>query len=148
MSPSIYKLVYCSRNEIQGSLPEVSAEINRILAASRKHNPAANVTGALLFNRGLFAQVLEGPVEKVEVIFERIQQDIRHGEVTVLQTGFSESRDFPEWSMAFASTEAEVCTNIAIPIFDAAFFNSSKAGEDVLEMLRQLVVQTDCMLAG
>lgn len=36
----------------------------------------------------------------VESVFERIQQDERHGEVTVLEFAASETRDFGEWSIA------------------------------------------------
>ena len=51
-----------------------------ILRTSRRNNAEVGVTGALMFNGGAFAQVLEGPRRGVESTFERIQRDQRHGD--------------------------------------------------------------------
>ena len=48
------------------------------------------VTGALIFNSGVFAQVLEGRRQIIEGDFERIQRDRRHADVHVL--AFEEAR--------------------------------------------------------
>ena len=97
----LYRLVYASKNLLQGSDAEIAAAVSQILDASRRNNAGVAVTGALMFNAGAFAQVLEGPREGVENTFERIQCDPRHGDVTVLQCGLVESRTFTNWSMAF-----------------------------------------------
>ncbi|MFC6773320.1 BLUF domain-containing protein [Methylobacterium gregans] len=97
----LYRLVYASKNLLQGSEAEIAEAVSQILAASQRNNAAVGVTGALMFNAGAFAQVLEGPQDGVEATFERIQCDPRHGDVTVLQCGVVESRTFANWSMAF-----------------------------------------------
>ena len=79
----------------------IAQAVAQILEASQRNNARAGVTGALMFNAGAFAQVLEGPQEGVEGTFERIQCDPRHGDVTVLQCGPAERRGFESWSMAF-----------------------------------------------
>ncbi len=68
---------------------------------SQHNNNKVSVTGALLFNGGSFAQVLEGPRKAVETTFERIQRDPRHSDVSVLQCEPVEARGFSNWSMAF-----------------------------------------------
>ena len=73
MTKNLYSLVYSSRNKIQGDQSVVNAELRRILTSSRARNKAAGVTGALLYNSGNFAQVLEGPLDAVESTFERIE---------------------------------------------------------------------------
>ncbi|MCJ2074874.1 BLUF domain-containing protein, partial [Methylobacterium sp. E-016] len=78
----LYRLVYASKNLLQGSEAEMTASITQILAASQRNNGRSNVSGALMFNAGAFAQVLEGPRRQVEETFERIQCDDRHGDVT------------------------------------------------------------------
>ena len=100
------RLVYYSRNLIPGSEPEVAAEIQQILAASRRNNARVDVTGALMFNRGCFAQILEGPRAALEETFERIQRDRRHAAVVVLEYAPVETRAFPSWSMAFVGENA------------------------------------------
>ena len=103
MNSDVYKILYCSRNLIEGEDAKREAEINQILQTARRKNKEQNVTGALLFNSGYFAQALEGPRLAIEQIFERIQRDPRHGDVTVLSSQTDGHRDFPEWSMAYVA---------------------------------------------
>ena len=97
----VHRLVYTSRNLIPGTEDEQVAIVSQILETSQRNNGKVGVTGALLFNSGSFAQVLEGPRAAVEATFERIQRDPRHSDVSVLQCEPVESRGFPTWSMAF-----------------------------------------------
>ena len=85
MSMNIYKLVYCSQNRIRGNSTEVATELHSILNSARANNSRIGVTGALLYNAGNFAQVLEGPLSSIEQVFEVIQRDPRHSEVVVIQ---------------------------------------------------------------
>jgi blue light- and temperature-responsive anti-repressor len=144
----IHRLVYCSRNEIQGSSAEVIDEIHKILLSARVNNAREGISGALLFNEGLFAQVLEGPLKSVERIFEKIQQDPRHSDVIVLQCEPTPSRSFAAWSMAFAGVSAGSPLAFAVPVFDSAYSGNSAAGKEVLQLLHSVVVQEDCLLAG
>ena len=138
---NIQKVVYCSRNLIEGDKASRDAEIRQILETARKNNSKANVTGALLFSADHFAQVLEGPQEAVEAIFERIQHDSRHGEVTILESLTSEQRDFSEWSMAYVSPEECALTPEVDTKLQEAMHKRSEAGQDVLDLLKSLVLQ-------
>src|ERR1700722_7525751 len=84
MRRDVYKILYCSKNLIEGEDAKRDAEITQILQTSRRKNKEQNGTGARLFGSGFFAQALEGPRLAIEQIFERIQRDPRHGDVTVL----------------------------------------------------------------
>ncbi len=143
MSNPLYKLVYCSRNRIEGTKAEVNAELQKILASSRTNNPRQGITGALLYNAGNFAQVLEGPLESIERTFEMIQRDPRHSEVIVIQSGPSDERHFPEWSMAFSGCNSSKAMPTATAAFDAAFANSAGASDSMLSVLKNLVVCED-----
>jgi hypothetical protein len=140
---SLYKLVYCSRNRIVGSGPEINDELQSILATSRVNNDRAGITGALLYSAGNFAQVLEGPLPAIERTFELIQRDPRHSEVIVIQSGPAETRDFPQWSMAFAGTSKLEQMPSAAAAFEAVFGNSVGSGEQMLAVLRDLIVRED-----
>ena len=97
----IYRLVYTSRNLLTGGEDEQQAAVAGLLAVSKRNNARVGVTGALLFNGGSFAQVLEGSRAAVESTFERIQRDRRHSDVAVLQCEPVAARGFPNWSMGF-----------------------------------------------
>jgi len=99
MSDDIFKILYCSKNLIEGEHAKQDAEISQILQSARRNNRKQNVTGALFFNSAYFAQALEGPKLAIEKIFENIQRDPRHGDVTVLSSETGGQRDFPEWSI-------------------------------------------------
>ena len=140
---NLYKLVYCSRNRLRGNTAEITKELQDILKSSRKNNPRLGVTGALLYNSGNFAQVLEGPLSSVERIFEIIQRDPRHSEVVVVHTGPANKRDFPDWSMAFMGSNDSSKMPVATAAFESVFSNLEGAGEKMLETLKDLVVTED-----
>jgi hypothetical protein len=98
MSEPLYRLVYCSRHRL-GREADAAAEIDAILTASQRNNGRDGITGALIFNSGIFAQVLEGPRRALEEAFERIQCDERHGDLSVLAYEPVKRRCFPNWSM-------------------------------------------------
>ena len=139
----VYKILYCSRNLIEGDHAAHDAEISNILATARANNGKQNITGALLFNSGCFAQVLEGPRSAIERVFETIQRDPRHSEVTVLKSGDEKGRDFPEWSMARVQPPSEKQSADIATTLGHALMNPDSSGREVLELLRNLVVQED-----
>ncbi len=76
-------------------------DLRVLLATSRKNNAELGVTGMLLYKDGNFMQVLEGEEVAVRRLYARIAADPRHGSEITLQEGFSEGRQFPDWSMGF-----------------------------------------------
>ncbi len=141
MTDPLYKIVYCSRNLIEGEPAEHDAEIDQILQSARKNNTRQNVTGALLFSSGYFAQVLEGPQPAIERIFEHIQRDPRHGDVTVLESGDAERRDFPDWAMAHVHPPSTDTSGTLSSLLSGALLRPTAEGGDVLELLKSLVIQ-------
>ena len=139
----LYRLVYASKNLLQGSEDESTASIAQILAASQRNNVKSDVTGALMFNAGAFAQVLEGPRSEVEETFERIQCDDRHSDVTVLQCGPTEKRYFANWSMAFVGQSAEGQAQFSRLAAESGFDLSRLDGDAVFAMLHGLVLEEE-----
>ncbi len=142
----LYRVLYCSRNLMSGDADAVQCEIRSILSKSRANNERDGLTGGLLFSEGCFAQVLEGPIEAVERAFERIQCDDRHEEVTVLQSGPVEARDFPNWSMAFTGRD-QFADPLDAAALKQAFGSRSPNGDAVLGILRGVVVREEDWLA-
>lgn len=139
----LYRLVYASKNLLLGPEAEVAAEVRQILAASQRNNQAVGVTGALMFNAGAFAQVLEGPRAGVEATFERIQRDLRHSDVTVLQCGPAESRGFANWSMAFVGQSAGGQARFSGLAAESGFDLARLDGDRVFSMLHGLVMEEE-----
>ncbi|MCJ2011802.1 BLUF domain-containing protein [Methylobacterium sp. J-076] len=141
----LYRLIYVSKNMLDGGESEIANAVTQILEASKRNNSKVNVTGALMFNTGAFAQVLEGPRQAVEETFERIQCDIRHGDVTVLQCGPTESRSFANWSMAFVGQSSAGRAQFSQLAAESGFDLSKLDGEAVFGMLHGLVLEEERM---
>jgi len=139
----LYRLVYTSKNLLHGTDAEIAAAVRQILEASQRNNVEADVTGALMFNAGAFAQVLEGPRRGVEETFERIQCDSRHGDVTVLQCKPAETRRFANWAMAFTGQSAEGRARFSGLAAESGFDLSRLDGDAVFAMLHELVLEEE-----
>jgi hypothetical protein len=87
------------------------AELLDILKASHKNNKSGDVTGMLLYKGGNFMQVLEGPDEVVESLFEKVKMDPRHKDVTVLSREQTSLRHFAKWEMAFQNLDNPAIKN-------------------------------------
>ncbi len=142
----IHRLVYYSRNRLSdGAL--TAWIIQDILRASRKNNARAGVTGALMFNSGCFAQVLEGPQDAVEETFERIQQDERHGDVSLLAFDPVDRRVFETWSMGFVGASAAGSARFADIAGESGFDPKKFTGERLLETLHGLALEEEALAA-
>lgn len=98
MSDDLMRLVYLSRMSV---VDDPRWEIDNILRASHINNKRTGVTGALIFDRGDFGQVLEGSTQALRETFRRIRLDVRHFRVTVIELCSIEERAFSDWSMGF-----------------------------------------------
>ncbi|MCJ2102431.1 BLUF domain-containing protein [Methylobacterium sp. E-046] len=139
----LYRLVYASKNLIAGTEAEIAAAVTQILETSQRNNTKVGVTGALMFNAGAFAQVLEGPRRAVEETFERIQRDLRHSDVTVLEGGQTDSRGFANWSMAFAGRSAHGQARFSSLAAESGFDLARLSGDRVFAMLHELVMDEE-----
>lgn len=91
---SVFQLIYASHPFGFDDLDLVG-----ILAAARRHNVPANLTGALICREDLYLQLLEGDEAAVRSTYERIAKDKRHVDVSLKWTGTAQARLFPDWAM-------------------------------------------------
>lgn len=75
-------------------------ELEQILGRARFHNERRQVTGALIFTGGHFAQLLEGSREPLAETVAAIQADPRHAAMTPLVEEDIASRRYSGWAMA------------------------------------------------
>ena len=74
--------------------------VSAILDAAHRNNPKFGLTGMLLWKDMAFAQLLEGPADALDAMWDRLVADERHEDVRLLSRWTIESRFFGEWSMA------------------------------------------------
>jgi hypothetical protein len=97
---SVIRLIYRSENAMTVGGTRLLVHFHQIVEKARQHNVSANISGFLMFDRHRFHQILEGPEEKVDILFAKIQADRRHRNVEPLSRHAITHRDFPDWSMA------------------------------------------------
>ena len=133
------RLVYFSRNAVDALESDLDALVRSILDVARRNNATAGVTGALLFSRGHFAQVLEGSPEAVEATFERIQLDRRHTGVNLVEYVDIAERAFGSWAMAFTGGDTATVPALAGETLDLTGID----GSAMVDMLTRLLDEED-----
>jgi hypothetical protein len=91
----LHFLIYASRGDEE---PDDDA-LKRLLEQSRAVNRRHRITGYLLHHRGIFLQLLEGPRDAIQGLYERIASDPRHQDVSLIAEGAIGQRLFGDWSM-------------------------------------------------
>ena len=94
----LVRLLYASRLDVSKD-GEAAQIIESILAQSRRKNPELGLTGVLCHGGGVFMQVLEGGRVPVNALYNRIAQDKRHRDVTLLHYAEISERRFGSWTM-------------------------------------------------
>jgi hypothetical protein len=81
--------------------PFTDAELEELLAVSRRNNRLVGVTGLLVAGGRRFLQAIEGPESSVAATMARIAADPRHFAIVELNRCSIAQRVFGEWEMAF-----------------------------------------------
>ena len=101
--PELFQIVYSSTAS-KRIAPE---EIRAILETARAYNPSKGVTGLLLHDGLHFFQVLKGPKDAVESLYDAIAKDRRHANVVRILAQSIPERNFADWSMAYSEASPE-----------------------------------------
>ena len=96
----LWNWIYVSMSCISSADPD--SEITSIVEQSRANNDRLNVTGVLVFDGAYFAQFIEGPKANVQALRSAIESDNRHQDVTTILFELADTRDLPNWSLAYA----------------------------------------------
>ncbi|TAF64994.1 MAG: BLUF domain-containing protein [Cytophagales bacterium] len=96
-------LLYASKRDVHCN----ETEINNILAASVKNNPALGITGILLYTETRFIQYVEGEYGNVMPLYEKIKKDTRHQDVQLISLGLIQEKIFPQWYMGSQKTTSD-----------------------------------------
>lgn len=140
----LHRIVYFSRSRMNGPRPQVDAEFRRIVGVACDSNARAGITGAVMLNDDIFAQVLEGPEPAVTVLFERISRDRRHRQVRMLLRDAPLGRVFSDSPMAFVELGAGCSRHplAYLTLETTLTTRSGEAGARVVKLLHSLVTRS------
>ena len=129
------RLTYLSENRIDRANGSMLSQLSSIMAASRRNNAAAAITGALIFDDGWFLQVLEGDRRAIWRTFDRIAADERHGDALLVEMVDVGTRLFGQWWMGLAVRSAAT-TSLFQPYERAGVFSPLEmSGRQVLDLM-------------
>lgn len=102
----LYHIIYHSLASSGGISPE---DLVQLLRQARTYNQDHRLTGLLLYAADTreFVQVLEGPRDEVQPLYEKIARDPRHKHSFVLHEGLATGRMFPDWRMGFVAAATQ-----------------------------------------
>lgn len=84
---------------------DLERDLQCIAAASSRNNPSRGITGALVYDRGRFVQVVEGPEEAIALLVSRIRKDPRIADWKLLFDRPTLDRSMQAWSMQVLRTD-------------------------------------------
>ncbi len=89
------------------SKPLDAKQLEALGESAARKNLELGVTGVLMASGGLFYQIIEGPAEAVDGLYDAIEADERHTDIILLSVeDDAPSRLFPDWSMKMVNLDA------------------------------------------
>ena len=132
------RLIYISEPCFDRADGSTMAQLNLILASSKRRNQAAYVTGALIYDAAWFLQILEGDRRVIWQTFSRIADDERHAGCLLVEMVDIAERSFGNWWMGLA-TRDETTTAVFEPYMGNGSLRADiMSGADILRLARAL----------
>lgn len=121
MGKELYSLLYAS----SASKDFTESELKSLLKEIREKNQQQDITGILLYGNKSFLQVLEGEINQLHELYEKIRKDPRHKTIAKLHEEKIKARVFNGWSMAFKRIKPDISGDI--PGFSQFMENAGNA---------------------
>lgn len=130
MSKEIRQLLYVSTAN-----PEITREdFKDILADSLRNNKDHDISGFLVYHKGQFMQVIEGPAKKIEHLWQNLLIDKRHTLVKKLVDEEREKREFSYWVMGFRDLDEFPCMHECPYVFSTGVLDAVEPSKAVASM--------------
>ena len=134
MTIGVTSLLYVSRSTIERSAETKSLE--SIIEVARSRNAKLEVTGALIFTRAYFAQILEGSDLAIDDLMASINRDIRHREVNVIERVALANRRFADWSMAYAGPSSYIERHLSPLVSEVPSVSRAVAAAQLVRLMQ------------
>lgn len=86
-------------------------QLKEIINIAVKRNKENNITGMLLYANRCFFQIIEGPSEAIDSLYEIIQHDDRQNTITKVLDQEITGRAFADWSMGALKLDPTMSEN-------------------------------------
>jgi len=129
---ALTRLIYASRM----THPLSMFTIVEILDAAVRHNRQHGISGMLVFGVSSFLQVLEGEMDAVDLLYERILRDLRHRDVQMLSREVADARMFGRWAMGSVDLRRPAAAAAGVDI--ARFDPHALSPDQALSLLWQV----------
>ena len=112
------------------------SDLQNLLAKAKPFNEQNSITGALIYGKGSFLQVLEGPSTQVNHCYhQRIVGDKRHHNLCLLCVESVDNRLFSEWSMGLVRLDILSQEQVDLFALNSVFQPSSLTPKQAKELL-------------
>lgn len=135
----LYEILYSS----VASHSLTSEDLIKLGEKASRNNVSRQLTGCLIYYRREFIQLLEGPYEEVQEMYDIILKDPRHTGQNVLWQGEIEKRSFETWSMGFVNLdevleeESDIHAVIKECLEEAGSTGYSSTARQLLQIIRE-----------
>jgi hypothetical protein len=137
----MHHLIYLSR----ATRPLSDDELTTLLTQAREANAQQGITGALVYGDGQFMQIIEGEEPTLAMLYAKLLQDERHGQVFKFADKPIAQRSFTDWSMAFRPVSAEQFQTLQGYVtpeqLDLSVPGLSATDDLLLQMMKTFVLQ-------
>jgi hypothetical protein len=115
-------------------------DIDKLAQQSAISNKEHGITGILVATGELFFQVIEGPVDAIDALYDKLSADSRHRQFLLLEAETGDlTRLFPDWAMRRLDLSDEAMKRLSAA---RAILKAIHAQRIVLQNLRGALEQT------
>ncbi len=107
----------------------VERDLAEITAKAKRNNERLGITGVLVYDAGVFIQVLEGPNDAITHMMTRILSDERADNVAVLFYRLVDERELGHWSMLALRLDHSGVGPFSLETFRNAYRSLSAGGD-------------------
>lgn len=137
----MYRVSYVSSSV--SDKEQLLEDLRNILTEARDFNVFHHITGVLYFADGTFFQCLEGPIESIEILINKLNNDSRHRDMKLFETHKLHDRLFGDWSMKYVRKNSiiqKILQNSGFSNFNPRNFSQ----QQVDELVQVLSMTEDC----
>jgi Sensors of blue-light using FAD len=111
------------------------ADLEAVLAKSRRRNQDQHVTGALLYHEGSFIQYFEGPPNGVADVYGHIRRSPLHCNIIELERTPVRERQFPAWLMGFTRAPKSTVLRLSGASWHSAVHDAKQSRSEGMDLL-------------
>ncbi|MBL8250817.1 MAG: BLUF domain-containing protein [Candidatus Competibacter sp.] len=121
------------------------AEMEQLLLAARRNNQREGITGVLLHHGKIFIQCIEGPRDKIDQLYARIEADPRHKNIIKILDEPIEARSFGSWQMGCSTLSESQYLTMATADWTKTATKGAASQHDSLEFRALLGFWNNCV---